>query len=100
PPEPAHRPWCPLPDFHGAVGRLLRNFPVAVISVMATLAKQERVRISERTKAGLERSHREAETLGRPKVEVKADEIRQLRAGGLSWSAASAQTGIARAVAM
>jgi DNA invertase Pin-like site-specific DNA recombinase len=72
-------------------------FRDAVISIMATLAKQERVRISERTRAGLERARREGKTLGRPKVEVNADEIRGLRAKGLSWSAVSAQTGVARA---
>jgi DNA invertase Pin-like site-specific DNA recombinase len=72
-------------------------FREAVISIMATLAKQERVRISERTRAGLERARREGKTLGRPKVEVDADEIRGLRAQGLSWSAVSAQTGVARA---
>ena len=64
---------------------------------MATLAKQERVRISGRTKAGLERARREGKTLGRPKIEVNADEIRQLRARGLSWAAVAAQTGVARA---
>ena len=72
-------------------------FRDAVISIMATLAKQERVRISERTKAGLERARREGKTLGRPKVEVNAGEIRQLRAQGFSWSAVSAHTGVARA---
>lgn len=72
-------------------------FRDAVISIMATLAKQERVRISERTRAGLERARREGRTLGRPKVEVNAAEIRGLRAQGLSWSAVSAQTGVARA---
>jgi DNA invertase Pin-like site-specific DNA recombinase len=72
-------------------------FRDAVISIMATLAKQERVRISERTKAGLERARREGKALGRPKLEVNADEIRQLRAQGLSWSAVAVQTGIARA---
>ena len=72
-------------------------FRDAVISIMATLAKQERVRISERTKAGLERARREGKTLGRPKAEVNADQIRQLRARGLSWPAVAAQTGVARA---
>jgi DNA invertase Pin-like site-specific DNA recombinase len=43
-------------------------FRDALISIMATLAKQERVRISERTRAGLERARREGKTLGRPKV--------------------------------
>ena len=72
-------------------------FRDAVISIMATLAKQERVRISERTRAGLERARREGKTLGRPKVEVNAAEIRGLRAKGISWTAVSAQTGVARA---
>jgi DNA invertase Pin-like site-specific DNA recombinase len=72
-------------------------FRDALISIMATLAKQERVRISKRTKAGLERARREGRTLGRPRVEVNAAEIRELRARGLSWSAVSAQTGVGRA---
>jgi DNA invertase Pin-like site-specific DNA recombinase len=72
-------------------------FRDAVISILATLAKQERIRISERTKAGLERARHEGKTLGRPKVEVNAAEIQRLRAQGLSWSAVSAQTGVARA---
>ncbi len=72
-------------------------FRDAVISIMATLAKQERVRISQRTRAGLERARREGKTLGRSKVEVNAAEIRGLRAKGLSWSVVSAQTGVARA---
>jgi DNA invertase Pin-like site-specific DNA recombinase len=72
-------------------------FREAVISIMATLAKQERVRISERTRAGLERARREGKTLGRPKVEVNAADIRGLRAKGLSWAAISAQKGVARA---
>jgi hypothetical protein len=53
-------------------------FRDAVISIMATLAKQERVQISERTRAGIERPRRQGKTLGRPKVEVNAAEIRGL----------------------
>jgi DNA invertase Pin-like site-specific DNA recombinase len=71
-------------------------FREAVISIMATLAKQERVRISERTKAGLERARRQGKVLGRPRVEVDADEVRKLRAQGFSWSAVSAQVGLPR----
>jgi DNA invertase Pin-like site-specific DNA recombinase len=36
-----------------------------VISIMATLAEQERISISERTKAGLVRAVRAGRTLGR-----------------------------------
>jgi DNA invertase Pin-like site-specific DNA recombinase len=71
-------------------------FRDAVIGILAAIAKQEKVRISERTKAGLERARREGKILGRPKVEVDAAEIRTLRQRGLSWGAISRQTGITR----
>src|SRR5229473_646425 len=41
-------------------------FKDAVIAIMATLAKQERVKRSERTKAGLERVRAAGKRLGRP----------------------------------
>jgi DNA invertase Pin-like site-specific DNA recombinase len=44
-------------------------FKDAVISIMATLAEQERVTISERTKAGLARARRAGKVLGRPHVD-------------------------------
>jgi DNA invertase Pin-like site-specific DNA recombinase len=71
-------------------------FRDAVIGILAAIAKQEKVRISERTKAGLERARRDGKVLGRPKVEVDASKIRNLREQGLSWGAISQQTGIAR----
>src|ERR1022692_2746556 len=45
-------------------------FKDAVISIMATLAEQERITISERTKAGLKRTVREGTKIGRPVVDV------------------------------
>ena len=72
-------------------------FREAVISILAVIAKQERVRLSERTKAGLERARKQGKVLGRPKVAVDASEIRALRARGLSWGAIGRQTGLARA---
>src|SRR5438270_6074319 len=71
-------------------------FSDAVIAIIATVAKQERIRISERTKAGLERARRNGKQLGRPKVEVDPTEIRALRAQGLAWAAIARQTGVAR----
>ncbi|MBI1742159.1 recombinase family protein [Candidatus Acetothermia bacterium] len=47
---------------------LARNILLAVVS---TLAKAEREKISERTKAGLERLKREGKKLGRPPVSEK-----------------------------
>lgn len=71
-------------------------FRDAVVSILAAIAKQEKIRISERTKAGLERARRVGKTLGRPKVVVDATLIQELRERGLSWKAVSAQTGVAR----
>lgn len=45
----------------------LGQFKDVVISIMATLAKAERKKISERTKAGLERAKARGVKLGRPK---------------------------------
>ena len=47
-------------------------FADAIISLMACLAKQERIRISERTKAGLARVKAKGKVLGRP-TDVIAD---------------------------
>jgi DNA invertase Pin-like site-specific DNA recombinase len=72
-------------------------FREAVISILAVVAKQERVRLSERTKAGLERARKEGKTLGRPKASVDGNDIRAMRARNLSWGEISRQTGFARA---
>jgi len=57
-------------------------FRDAVISILAVIAKQERNRISERTKAGLERARAKGKTLGRPKNNLTALEIQSLLADG------------------
>ncbi len=44
-------------------------FKEAVIGILAAVAKQERVRLSERTVAGLERARAQGRVGGRPKVE-------------------------------
>jgi DNA invertase Pin-like site-specific DNA recombinase len=59
-------------------------FKDVVVSLMATLAKQERLRISERTKAGLQRARRAGKVLGRPRVEVDIPKLRRMRENGLS----------------
>lgn len=69
----------------------------AIIAILATIAKQERLRISERTRAGLARARSEGKTLGRPRVQANGDEIRAFRASGLSWTDISVRMGIARA---
>jgi DNA invertase Pin-like site-specific DNA recombinase len=68
-------------------------FKDAVISIMATLAQQERLRISERTKAGLKRAVREGKTLGRPKVDVNIEKALKLRAAGMGLRGIATQIG-------
>jgi DNA invertase Pin-like site-specific DNA recombinase len=60
-------------------------FKDAVIAIMATVAKQERLRISERTKAGLESARRKGVPLGRRRVRIDMDRLNQLRAQGQSF---------------
>lgn len=60
-------------------------FKDAVIAIMATVAKQERIRISERTKAGLENARRKGIPLGRRRVRLDVERVRQLRAEGRSY---------------
>src|SRR5580698_6549034 len=73
-------------------------FREAVISILAVVAKQERVRLSERTLAGLERARKQGKVLGRrPNAAVDAGRIRSLRDSGMSWGAISRETGLARA---
>src|SRR5271169_4533194 len=45
-------------------------FKDAMIAIMATLAKQERIRLGERTKAGLQRARLQGKRLGRTPVPV------------------------------
>jgi DNA invertase Pin-like site-specific DNA recombinase len=60
-----------------------------VISLVASLAKQEQVRISERVKAGLQRAKRggtrTGNPIGRPRAVFDRDKARTLRDQGLSW---------------
>ena len=62
-------------------------FKEAVIGILAAVAKQERVRLSERTIAGLERARSQGRVGGRPRAEddaAKMKTFRRLKAQGLS----------------
>lgn len=64
-------------------------FRDAIISIMATLAKQERIRLSERVQAGLDRVRetgtRSGRPLGRPRNSFDVEEARRMKADGRSW---------------
>ncbi len=73
---------------------LARNILLAVVS---TLAKGERERISERTKAGLARLKKSGKKLGRPEIDLKKRaEAIKLVEGGMSMRKAGQQLGINR----
>ena len=71
-------------------------FREAVIGILAAIAKQERVRLAERTRAGLERVRREGKRLGRPVAKADAAKIQRMRDEGASWSEIARFTGLAR----
>jgi DNA invertase Pin-like site-specific DNA recombinase len=68
-------------------------FKDAVVAIMASLAKLERQKISERTKAGLKRARREGKLLGRPRILVDVQKIRKLQAGGMGLRGIADETG-------
>jgi DNA invertase Pin-like site-specific DNA recombinase len=69
-------------------------FKDAVIGILAVIAKQERVRLSERTKAGLAVARSKGRQLGRPRLQVRPVEIARLRRSGLSLRAIGRELGI------
>jgi DNA invertase Pin-like site-specific DNA recombinase len=69
-------------------------FKEAVVSIVATLAKQERVRLSERTKAGLAIARSKGRVIGRPRLKVQREEIAVLRSRGLSLRAIARSLGV------
>ena len=64
-------------------------FREAVLAILATVAKQERIRLGERTRAGMERVRekgcRSGRPVGRPRVVFRRDKVAELRKEGLSW---------------
>jgi len=59
-------------------------FKDVVLALLATLAKQERIRLSERVTAGLARARKEGRIGGRPKLVVSGGKIHKLAGQGLS----------------
>jgi Resolvase, N terminal domain len=80
--------------FHTAwtENELVRNILLATLS---SLAKLEREKISQRTKAGLERARAMGKVLGRPKFgDGDREKLRAALEGGKGWHAASIETRI------
>jgi DNA invertase Pin-like site-specific DNA recombinase len=70
-------------------------FKDAIIGLIATLAKQEKVRLSERVKAGLSKSRKLGRIGGRPRIpQDKIDAITEMRTLGLSLRKIAREVGI------
>jgi DNA invertase Pin-like site-specific DNA recombinase len=69
-----------------------------VLAVMAALAKQERIRIGERTRAGLARVRASGKHLGRPKLDAKREQaVREALAAGMGINRVARMVGTGNA---
>lgn len=89
-------------DWHSFTEQYLSSmgiFKDAIIGLLSCLAKQQKIRISETTKAGLQRTVRVNGTiLGRPKTDPsKIKTAKQLRQTGLSYGEIGKQMGVSGA---
>jgi DNA invertase Pin-like site-specific DNA recombinase len=64
-----------------------------VLSVLAAVSKQERISISIRTKAGLQRARKAGRVLGRKPSDVDMGRVRRMRASGQSLRAIAKEVG-------
>jgi DNA invertase Pin-like site-specific DNA recombinase len=72
-------------------------FKDAVLSTLATIAKQERIRLSERTVAGLEKARRAGRIGGRPRLVVNRAKVVQMDSEGLTTREIGEELGISAA---
>ena len=69
-------------------------FSDVVISVLSCIARQERLRVGQRTVAGLLRARAEGKILGRPKVVSSPSRIFELRREGKTLTAIAAELSV------
>jgi DNA invertase Pin-like site-specific DNA recombinase len=74
-------------------------FRDAVIGILAAIAKQERVRLSLRTIAGLEKARACGRIGGRPRIACDRDKVLRLHAAGKSLSKIANELGVSRTTA-
>jgi len=80
----------------GKQSDLLRIFKGAVLAILAVIAKQERVRLSERTLAGLARARREGRVGGRPKVVFDRAKVERLHQAGKTLQEIATKVGVSK----
>jgi DNA invertase Pin-like site-specific DNA recombinase len=74
----------------------LGPFSEAIVGIIGAVAQQERIRLSERTKAGMARARAAGKRFGPQPKNVNVAQLRRLRAKGLSVSAIAKRTRLSR----
>lgn len=72
-------------------------FKDAIVGILATVAKQERVRIQERTMVGLERAKLKGVKLGRPKAMIDLARAKEMRDSGIKLVKIAAEFDVSEA---
>jgi DNA invertase Pin-like site-specific DNA recombinase len=65
-----------------------------LVALFAWIAKQERTRMSERTRAGMERARDKGVKLGRPERRIDMEEVGRMHASGMSWYDIARELGV------
>lgn len=71
-------------------------FKDAVLAILAVIAKQERVRLSERTVAGLQKARRQGRVGGRPKVVCDRGKVARLAKAGKTLVEIADEVGVSK----
>ena len=71
-----------------------------LIAIFSWVAEQERARLIDRTKAGLERARRAGKRIGRPRRKFDVEKARELWAGGMSLRKVASELGVPQATLM
>lgn len=72
-------------------------FKDAVIGILATIAKQERIRLGERVRAGMARAREQGKRFGRPVIQADHVQIVVLRTRGYSLREIAKRVGVSEA---
>ena len=72
------------------------HFKEAVLGILAAIAQQERVRLSERTLAGLARARKQGRVGGRPRVVCDRSKVERLHRAGKSLADIAAEVRVSK----
>jgi putative DNA-invertase from lambdoid prophage Rac len=65
-----------------------------LVMILSWVAQRERDNLVERTKAGLDRARASGKRLGRPRIDIDADQVMQMREAGEQWKDIADKMGV------